>query len=255
MIRTAVTLAKKGMAVFPCRACDKRPATANGLKDATTDLETIRAWWEQDARFNIAIATGAASNAFVIDIDGVDAELELRKLEAEHGALPETVEAITKRGRHLYFKMPDVPVRNSASRIAPGIDVRGDGGYVLVPPSIHPSGRAYCWSVDSAGKIAAAPDWLLARITERKNGNGATATPPSEWRELVANGVAEGVRDCTVAKLTGYLLRRYVDPIVVLELLQIWNVARCTPPLPEEDVCRIVNSICGAELKRRGHHG
>lgn len=254
MIRTAISLAKKGMCVFPCRARDKRPATANGLKDATTDLKIIRQWWQQDPQFNIAIATGAASNAFVIDVDGIDAELELRRLETKNDALPETVESITARGRHLYFKMPGSPVRNSASRIAPGIDVRGDGGYVLVPPSIHPSGRAYAWSVDSASTIAAAPDWLLAKITDRANGNGKTSTPPSEWRELVATGVGEGARDCTVAKLTGYLLRRYVDPLVVLELMQLFNASRCTPPLPDEDVSRIVNSICGAELKRRGVH-
>ena len=102
--------------------------------------------------------------------------------------------------------MPDVPVRNSAGKIAAGVDVRGDGGYVLAPPSIHPSGRAYAWSVDTAGAIAAAPDWLLARITEHANGNGK-ATPSSEWRVLLADGIAEGTRDCTLAKLAGHLLR------------------------------------------------
>ena len=71
---------------------------------------------------------------------------------------------ITARGRHLFFKMPETPVRNSTSKIAPGIDVRGDGGYVLAPPSVHPSGRLYCWSVDSADTFAAAPEWLLDKL-------------------------------------------------------------------------------------------
>ena len=150
MIRTAMALAQKGMAVFPCRPQDKRPATANGLKDATTDLDIIRQWWRQEPQFNLAIATGAISGIFVVDVDGLDAEVELRRLEAEHGGLPSTVEAITARGRHVYFRSPEIPVRNSASKIAPGIDVRGDGGYVLAPPSIHPSGRRYEWSVDCA---------------------------------------------------------------------------------------------------------
>ena len=97
-------------------------------------------------------------------MDGLDAEVELRKLEHAHGALPATVEAITARGRHVYFKIPGERVPNSASKIAPGIDVRGDGGYVLAPPSIHPSGRAYAWSVDSSDTFAVAPDWLLAKI-------------------------------------------------------------------------------------------
>jgi hypothetical protein len=250
VIGTALALARRGLAIFPCLPRDKRPATANGCKDATTDLATVRQWWGLEPRYNVAVATGAISRVFAIDIDGLDAELELRRLEAEHGELPPTVEALTARGRHLYFRMPDKPVCNSASKIAPGIDVRGDGGYVIAPPSVHPSGRAYAWSVDSANTFATAPDWLLARITGRTNG-GNLPTPASEWRELVVNGVVEGQRNCTVTKITGYLLRRYVDPIFVLELMQIFNAARCTPPLPEEDVERIVNSIAGKELKRR----
>jgi len=140
MIRTAIALALKGLAVFPCRPQDKRPATANGLKDATTDLDKIRQWWRQEPQFNLAIATGAVSGIFVVDIDGLDAEVELRRLEAEHGEIPSTIEAITARGRHVYFRSPEIPVRNSVSKIAPGIDVRGDGGYVLAPPS-HVDGK------------------------------------------------------------------------------------------------------------------
>ena len=130
--------------------------------------------------------------------------------------LPATVEVITARGRHVYFQMPETPVRNSAGKIAPGIDVRGDGGYVLAPPSIHPSGKRYEWSVDCVSAFAAAPDWLLAKITDA-NGNGAAPTPLSEWRALIASGVAEGSRDNTVAKVSGHLLRRYIDPHVVLD--------------------------------------
>ncbi|MGB8396385.1 MAG: bifunctional DNA primase/polymerase, partial [Pseudolabrys sp.] len=148
MLRTAMALVHKGIAVFPCRPQDKRPATTNGLKDASKDLDVIRKWWHAQPQANIAIATGAVSNVFVIDVDGLDAEVELRRLEAKHGNLPATVEVITARGRHVYFQMPETPVRNSAGKIAPGIDVRGDGGYVLAPPSIHPSGKRYEWSVD-----------------------------------------------------------------------------------------------------------
>ncbi|MGB9043799.1 MAG: bifunctional DNA primase/polymerase [Pseudolabrys sp.] len=253
MLRTALTLAKKGQAVFPCRARDKRPATANGVKDATKDVETIRQWWKQDPQFNIAIATGAISEVFVVDIDGVDAEAALRKLETEHGTMPATVESITARGRHLFFRMPEVPVRNSTSKIALGIDVRGDGGYVLVPPSVHPTGRVYSWSVDSAGALADAPQWLLDRICERTNGNGNAPTPPSEWRTLVASGVDEGQRDNAVARLAGYFLRRYLDPLVVLEILRLWNEERCRPPLPTDDIERIVNSVAKKEMQRRSH--
>jgi hypothetical protein len=249
MIRAALRLAQRGLAVFPCQPRDKTPATAHGLKDATTDPGVITQWWKQEPCFNIAVATGAVSRIFAIDIDGLDAEFELRKLEAEHGELPSSVETITARGRHIYFKWPDRPVRNSASKVAPGIDVRGDGGYVLVPPSVHPTGRRYEWSVDSSNTVVAAPEWLLAKVTA-PNGNGTTTTA-SEWRDLI-KGVAEGVRDCTVAKLAGYLLRHRIDPFIALGLLQSWNATCCAPPLPESDIERIVDSIATRELQRRG---
>jgi hypothetical protein len=248
MIKNARALAEKGLAIFPCLPRDKRPATPHGLKDATTDPIEIENWWHQNPNCNIAIATGAVSGVFVIDLDGADAEAELRKLEAQHGDLPATVESITGRGRHLFFKCPEKLVRNSASKIATGIDVRATGGYVIAPPSIHPSGKRYCWSIDSAATFAAAPDWLLSIIAEPENG---TAAPASQWRELACNGVAEGQRNSSAARLTGYLLRRFIDPIVTLELVQSWNAVHCSPPLPADEIVAIVNSICGRELKRR----
>jgi hypothetical protein len=248
MFQAARALAEKGLAIFPCLPRDKRPATPHGLKDATTDPIEIENWWHQNSNYSIAIATGIISGVFVIDLDGADAEAELRKLEAQHGELPATVESITGRGRHLFFKCPERPVRNSAGKIATGIDVRGTGGYVIAPPSIHPSGKRYCWSVDSAGTFAAAPEWLLSIIAEPENGTAASA---SEWRELVCNGVAEGQRNSSAARLAGYLLRRFIDPIVALELVQSWNAMRCSPPLPLDEIIAIVNSICGRELARR----
>jgi hypothetical protein len=251
LLQTALALAKKNLAVFPCQPGGKLPATEHGFRDATTDTNTIVRWWHSEPQYNVAIATGEVSGVFVVDIDGVDAELELRRLEKEFGKLPPSVEVITPRpGRHIYFKMPDKPVRNSAGRIGPGIDTRATGGYVIVPPSVGPSGRAYAWSVDSGTVFAAAPAWLLHRIT---NGSTDGARPASEWRALVAAGVNEGARDSTCTKLAGHLLRRFIDPHVVLDLMQCWNATRCRPPLAEADIVRIVESICDAELRRRGN--
>ena len=254
MIRPALALAKRGLQVFPCTPRGKTPAVAGGCNAATTDELTIARWWRQNPEANIGIATGKPSGVFVVDVDGIDAEGELRKLEAQHGALPTTVEVITGRGRHLYFRMPAPDIRNSASKIAPHIDVRGTGGYVLAPPSIHPTGRRYAWSVDCAGTIADAPSWLIERITTISHIKGDGTTPATEWRELV-KGISEGARDCGLTRLTGYLLRRYIDPFVVLELIRIFNAARCAPPLPDKNVVRIVNSVAGLELERRqaGH--
>lgn len=251
MIRAAIALAERGLAVFPCRQQSKEPATAHGFYDASKDVAVVERWWHNNPNFNIGVATGAVSNLLVVDIDNIDAEAELRRMEAEHGApLPATVEVITTRGRHIYFRMPTgLDIRCSTSEI--GIDIRANGGYVLAPPSIHPSGRRYAWSVDAANALAAAPDWLLNRIVAHSGGNGNAAAPVSEWREL-AKGVTEGARDCSLARLAGYLLRRRVDVFMTLELLHAFNTTRCSPPLPDGDVVRIVGSIAGRELKQRG---
>jgi hypothetical protein len=257
VLGTALKLAARGLHVFPCVPSSKQPACTHGCLDATGDVIAIHAWWRENPAYNIGVATGAPSDVFVVDVDGGEAETALARLEAEHGTLPPTVEAITPRpgtGRHLFFRMPpEGDVRNSIDKFnGASIHVRGTGGYVVMPPSIHPSGFRYRWSVDSANAFAAAPQWLLDKITEPKNGNGKAATPPSEWRELVNNGVEEGQRDHQLTRLTGHLLRRYIDPFVTQQLVMSWNVTHCRPPLPPEDIERIVNSIAGRELRRRG---
>src|SRR5262249_34576250 len=139
------------------------------------DASIVERWWRSNPDFNVAIASGVPSAVFVVDVDGPDAEAALRKAEAEHGALPPTVEVITPRpGRHLYFRMPAGDIRCSTSRVEPKIDVRGTGGYVMAPPSIHETGRRYCWSVDSASTFADAPTWLVPwlRTLAKKGGSG-----------------------------------------------------------------------------------
>jgi len=251
MLRTALSLAARGMHVFPCRPRDKRPAVARGVLEATTDLDVIRNWWRQEPEFNVAVATGRRSGIFVLDLDNENAESELRKIEAQHGSQQATVEVITARGRDIYFRMPNAVVRNSAGKIAPGIDVRGDGGYVLAPPSIHPSGRRYAWSVDSATIFAQPPEWLLAKIIASSGDDKKLTVQRADWCKLLVEGVFEGQRDNEITRFCGYFLRHRIDPYVTLEVLQLVNVACCRPPLPREDIKRIVASIAGKEINRR----
>jgi hypothetical protein len=100
--------------------------------------------------------------------------------------------------------------------------------------------------IDLESALAALSANVPAAVASSK-----AATPPAEWRKLV-QGVAQGERNSSTARLAGYLLRRRVDAVVALELLQGWNAARCTPPLPENEVARIVDSIADKELTRRG---
>jgi Bifunctional DNA primase/polymerase, N-terminal/Primase C terminal 1 (PriCT-1) len=241
MLSAALKLAATGMAVFPCRVRDKRPATANGFKDASRDHEQIRAWWQSEPNFNIGIATGTMSSIFVVDVDDDGGEHELCKL----GVLPDTVEAITARGRHIYFRMPRIQIGNSAGKVAPHVDVRGDGGYVLAPPSIHPSGRRYCWSVDSSSAFADAPLWLLDKLTDQP----CRRADPSE----LISDAAEGQRNDRVARLAGHLLRHRVHIQMTANLLLAWNAQHCIPPLGDDEVLRTIDSISKCESRRRGH--
>src|SRR5262249_7958261 len=183
-------------------------------------------------------ACGTASGIFVIDIDSDDGEAAPSGLEIDNGALPATVEAITARGRHIYFRMPAATISNSAGRIAAGIDVRGAGGYVLAPPSIHPSGRTYVWSVDSTDAFADAPQWLIDRVTGRRPDRPEGQR--TDWHSVARSTLGEGSRNDTISRMAGYLLCRYVDAGFALELLQAWNMAHCNPPLEPAEVLKTV---------------
>jgi hypothetical protein len=169
MLTAALSYAAAGLPVFPCHPRTKEPATKRGFYDATTNPATIRRLWSAPDR-NIAIATGAVSGFWIVDIDDIDdpgGEDHIRRLESKHGKLPDTRAVRTGRGgRHLWFKYLG-PIQSSVGRIAPNVDVRGDGGYCIVPPSIHENGRRYTWVTFSGAEIAIAPQWLVALTRKR----------------------------------------------------------------------------------------
>ena len=169
----ALALAQRGLPVFPCAPRDKVPAIRGGFYSATTNPETIKRQWRIPDR-NIGIPTGSVSGFWVLDIDGDEGAASLDDLQCKYGSLPATREAITGGGgRHLLFKYIG-PIQNTAGRIAPGIDTRGDGGYVVAPPSVHPNGLRYRWACDSS-ELAIAPDWLVRLARAKKISERALA--------------------------------------------------------------------------------
>jgi hypothetical protein len=159
----ALEFARKGLPVFPCSPLDKKPLTPHGFKDATADEAQIRAWWGGWPNAMIAAPTGPASGVWALDPDvdpvkQLDGIAVLNQLVAQHGPLPQTLTSITPRGgKHLFFSWdPNVDIRNSESKVGPGIDVRGNGGYVILPPSRNGTGGAYQWDPNSPRKFAPA---------------------------------------------------------------------------------------------------
>lgn len=255
--RAALALAKRNLAVFPCRPRDKIPLTKHGCKDATTDAAVITRWWQQRPEANIGIATGSKSGVWVLDVDGDEGEASLRAIEAKHAPLPPTIEAITGNGgRHLYFRLPnfDGPptIKNSVKQLGAELDTRATGGYVIAPPSIHPNGRQYAWSIDTASKLADPPVWLVALIALPVNSNAnGVERHPDHWSRIVHDGAVEGQRNATAASLTGYLLRQGLDARTTLDLVLGWNLLRNRPPLADHEILGVVRSITARELARK----
>lgn len=248
MLDAAFAYAARVRQAFPCRPGGKSPLTARGLLDATTDRATIEQWWKRWPDANVAVRTGRESGIVVLDVDGGDGLESLRRLEAENGPLPVTTSVVTPRGgQHYHFEHPGFEIRNSAGVLGVGLDIRGDGGYVLVPPSVGADGRRY--ERDCESPPAPAPGWLLERL--RASGAGSRRTPDGVWLTLVRDGESEGRRDQQLTRLVGHLLRRYVDVDLVAELAHLVNQHRFRPPMEAKQVDKIVDSICRQELRRR----
>lgn len=254
--KAAADYTRRGYLVFPlytikdgqcscgdadCPSPGKHPLTTNGFKNATNDARTVEAWWRQWPEANVGLATGRAAGFFVLDVDGPEGAETLKTLEEAQGALPPTATVITGNGKHFYFKYPENGEIKNSTALGPGLHLRGEGGYVVAPPSDHVSGRRYEWLVspDEVG-LAEAPSWLVEFISRRSqssDGQGRTGIDPLQ----VLAGVPEGERDNKLflyaCHLRGKGLTREEAEVLVLQA-----AGNCKPPFPEREALRKVES-------------
>ncbi len=244
-IRNGICTCSKGK---DCPSPGKHPLIQGGAHSATKTPEIIKKWWRRWPNANIGIAVGKKSGFFVLDIDGETGEETLADLELKNGPLPPTVEQLTGNGRHLLFQTRTGAKIGNAVGIAPGLDIRGDGGYIVAAPSQHISGREYGWEVEHDPNDLApalAPAWLLSLIwapSQKQNGQ-------TDWETIIAN-IPKGKRNDTLARYTGRLLARDLEPTEALKIIIALNNTFCSPPLDDDEVFKVVNSICGAELRK-----
>lgn len=233
---------QRGWSVIPVGSDKRSLIPWKGAQERSATLEEINA---QAAALNPpawAVVTGKLSGVVVLDVDGQDGADSLHDLEAEHGALPTTTSVVTPGGQHYYFTWPGHRVKSTASVIAPDVDIRGDGGIAVIPPS-----RKYEWDVTVPP--AAMPRWLV-ELTSAERVGGTVATPPEVWTSMLRDGIPDGRRNASLTSLAGHLLRRWVDYDVVLWLMQGVNANYCRPPLPADEVAGIVDSIATSEARR-----
>lgn len=253
----AVKYINMGFAVIPLKVRSKDPATPHGLRDWSDNPQTARECWSAHPQCNVGIVCGQVSHGIiVIDIDidedkDKDGYATLREWEKINGALPETVTAITGGGgMHMLYRV-NREIR-PFTNVEAGIDVRGDGSYIVAPPSVHPSGHVYTWENDpDEYEVADADANVYALIDSlRRNGGDSddpTAATSKAPKFELPDKIREGERND--------MLYRYAcqqrafgrnDDDIFNQTYGV-NCSRCEPPLSIEDVRKIVRSACRHE--------
>lgn len=233
----ALLYAQKGFSVFPLMPGEKRPATAHGFKDATTDPSRIAQYWTENPAYNIGIATGDPSGGLlVIDLDrnhkeGIDGVASATAWQKDGGALPDTLTATTcGGGLHLLYWAKG---QRSGAGILPGVDTRADGGYIVAAPSIV-NGRTYKWNGTGfdPDRIAQASPQLLQLLS------GSGADPART--EAPAGFIQEGQRVNSLVSLVGSLRSKGLTTEAIKAAVRAENLSRCNPPLEEKELLREV---------------
>jgi replicative DNA helicase len=226
----ALDYAAAGMPVIPLAG--KVPRNRNGLTGASSDVVVVAEWWRRWPDANVGVVTGPASGYVVLDVDGPAGLRSIAELEKRHGAI-RTAQVLTGSGGfHYWYRCPDKPTRNSAGALGEGLDMRGEGGYVVVPPSVHETGNVYRWTRELE-HVKECPAWLLEDARERRNGSAPA----------IGDVIPEGQRDSTLTSLAGSMRRRGMSELAILAALRVEN-KRCEPaPLPEADLERIARSV------------
>lgn len=233
--------ARTPWAIFPLTQGAKIPLPGgHGCTEATADAAKVAEWWKKTPAANIGIACGEINGFIVVDVDrghddGIDGADTLRELEQKMGALPDTVEALTPNGgRHLFFKYPDGQNIRNKTGIAPGIDIRANGGYVVGVPSILANGKRYEWeaaSYPNEHEIAALPDawgkWLVDAC--------GRFTLPQETRQ--------GGRNDTLYRYGASLRAQGYPPERIRELLAKYNRESCRPSVGDRELETILSSV------------
>jgi KaiC/GvpD/RAD55 family RecA-like ATPase len=249
--RAALYYAGMGWPVFPLVPGEKLPLLSkkrggNGVLDATTDTETVTAWWTANPDANIGLATGRDADLYVVDIDDALGEDALLR----YGALPPTPESHTGKGRHLLFAYKGG--RNTAGRLGPKIDTRGEGGYIVAPPSLHPNGGRYRWvTPPHKAPVAALPQSIVDQL-ESVAGSIAPEGGRASAIDVVMNGVSEGGRNQALTEYVGRLFAKGLRELEVLEVARGVNATKLRPPLDNTEVEAVVNSVATAHLRNHG---
>lgn len=232
ILESALKYAATGFAVIPLQPGGKKPLSRHGSRDASMDEVQIREWWTKEPNANVGIVTGAISSLVGVDVDVKDGRPGHKSLDQLFDGIDRnTLTVITPTGGlHLYFKIPEHAIIINRADIMPGIDIRGEGGYLVAPPSII-GDQKYRWTEQS--NLLVLPPQIHKRLNDRKKTNAKNT----------ATEISEGSRNQRLASLAGNMRRQGAGRDSILVSLQTENQEKCKPPLTDGEVEQIVNSI------------
>ena len=234
----ALRYAHLGLAVFPVKEKGKAPATPHGCKDATTDALQIETWWNINPQHNIGIATGSRSGGLVVidlDIDeekGKNGYETLKEWQKEHGDLPETWISITGNGGYHYFYRDTAANKNKVA-LYDGVDIRGEGGYIVAPPSIHPNGHTYEWEQEPG-------EYEIAQVNGQVIKFLLGPAPEKKQYFHQEEIIPEGQRVSTLIQLIGSQRSKGLGEAAIRAAVQAENEEKCIPPLTDQELERQV---------------
>ena len=219
-----------------CTSPGKHPRIPwkNNVEVLNQSKDTISKWWNKYSDANLGILTGQISGVVVLDIDGSEGEEALRN---EGISIPSTRTVITARGRHFYFKAPEFPIKNTVN-ILPKVDIRGDGGIIVAPPSTHMSGIVYRWETETEDlPLAEFPERIIHLLASYNH----QAQNPCDLNDKEV--FLEGERNIALTSLAGNLRRKGISENGILKALNKLNIDLCNPPLTCSEVAQIAHSI------------
>jgi hypothetical protein len=243
VITEALALSQLGWSLVPLKSRSKEPLIRwKPLQKRKLSEREIVELFEQNPEANLGVITGSISGLLVLDADAPEI--------VKRWGTPETPIAETSRGRHYYYQLPDSAVPSIVG-VADGVDIKAEGGYVVAPPSVHPSGRCYQWVIPPRGldpfgaEPAPPPAWLMELLSKHRARSGTLAR--------IVQGVPQGQRNISSAALIGKLLGCLPQDdweSIAWPLAAAWNALN-SPPLPDRELRRVFENIAAREQQRR----
>jgi putative DNA primase/helicase len=221
-----------------CSKIGKHPRTENGLRNATRDRNQILYWNRRYPDTNLAGLMG--NGIFALDIDPAKGRWDsLEALQKQYGELPHTVTSKTgSGGEHRLFRVGEGITVANAVGVLDGLDIRGDNGYIVLPPSLHVSGQHYEWINSPFEQVLSeAPDWLVEIVKKKTKSYESHVASQN-------NDITKGMRNDTLLSLGRSLRAKGINAKGIHGALLAINEAQCIPPLSSDDINTLAKNVC-----------